>query len=89
MDNNDVDYISIVAANIRHLRNYNDFTQIELARRVNMDRSVISRLESGKGNPNIRQLEIIAPALNTSVSSLLSVEYLQPDFCGPSLSDTH
>ncbi|HRN96722.1 MAG TPA: helix-turn-helix transcriptional regulator, partial [Candidatus Levybacteria bacterium] len=42
-------------------------TQEELARRIGTKQSVISRLESGKGNPSITFLKKIAHALNTQL----------------------
>lgn len=42
-------------------------TQLQLAERVGTRQPVISRLESGEGNPTINQLQKIAKALDLKV----------------------
>lgn len=49
------------------LRIKENLTQQDLAKRINTNQSVISRLESGKYNPSIDFLSRIAKALNKKV----------------------
>jgi ribosome-binding protein aMBF1 (putative translation factor) len=46
-------------------------SQARLAEKIDMRQSVISRIENGKGNPNLRTLLVIAKALDVS----LMIEY--------------
>jgi len=42
-------------------------SQADLARKLNMQQSAISRIESGKGNPSLKTLLAIAQALNSNL----------------------
>ena len=51
-------------------------TQEQLAERLYVSRSVISKWESGKGYPNIESLKSVSKLLSVSVDQLLSGEEL-------------
>lgn len=45
--------------------------QIDLCRKLNVDRAYISNIENGKSNPTLSSIERIAKALNVSVEELM------------------
>ena len=59
---------------LRTLRNQRGFTQEELAERLFVSRTAISKWESGRGYPNIDSLKAIAKLFSVTVDELLSGE---------------
>lgn len=62
---------------IRKLREKNNLTQEELARRINVTGKAVSKWEMGRGYPDISLLEPLSAALGISVAELLSGEAVQ------------
>lgn len=61
---------------LQNLRKQNNLTQEELAKRLYVSRTAISKWESGRGFPNIDSLKAIASCFNISVDELLSGDEL-------------
>ena len=59
---------------IQKLRNENKWTQEELAEKLYVSRTAVSKWESGKGYPNIDSLKEIAKIFNITIDELLSGE---------------
>ena len=59
---------------IQKLRNQNKWTQEQLAEKLYVSRTAVSKWESGKGYPNIDSLKDIAKLFNKTVDELLSSE---------------
>lgn len=59
---------------IQKLRNENKWTQEQLAEKLYVSRTAISKWESGKGYPNIDSLKDIAKLFNKTIDELLSSE---------------
>jgi len=56
---------------IRTLRKKHDWTQVELAEMLGIDRSYLSEIETGKKDPSLRVLKTIADGFNLTLSQLL------------------
>lgn len=66
-----LDYSEVVvhvARKIREIRKSQDMTVQELAYRCEMERSNMSRIESGRVNITIKTLVLIATALNVKIN---------------------
>lgn len=75
----DMDLRSLIAWNIHRLRLKEEISQEELALRCNvLHQNFISSLESGKRNPSIQTLAILANAFNVTISDLYSVTDAPP-----------
>ena len=61
---------------IQKLRKQNNWTQDELAKKLYVSRTAISKWESGKGYPSIDLLKDIAKLFNKTIDELLSSEEL-------------
>lgn len=63
-----------IGAKIAYYRSLRDLTQIELAKKINVSESTLSRLERGKYNSNISVsiLLDVSTALKIEVAELLS-----------------
>ena len=59
---------------IQKLRNKNKWTQEQLAEKLYVSRTAVSKWESGKGYPNIDSLKDIAKLFNKTIDELLSSE---------------
>lgn len=59
---------------IQKLRNQNKWTQEQLAEKLYVSRTTVSKWESGKGYPNIDSLKDIAKLFNKTIDELLSSE---------------
>ena len=59
---------------IQKLRNQNKWTQEQLAEKLYVSRTAVSKWESGKGYPNIDSLKDIAKIFNKTIDELLSSE---------------
>ncbi len=60
----------VVGANVRTLRSALKLSQEELAFRAGLDRSYISQIERGIGNPSILAVAKISGALGVALSEL-------------------
>lgn len=61
---------------LQQLRKQNDLTQEQLAEKLYVSRTAISKWESGKGYPNIDSLKSISKLFSVSIDDLLSGEEL-------------
>ena len=59
---------------IQKLRNQNKWTQEQLAEKLYVSRTAVSKWESGKSYPNIDSLKDIAKLFNKTIDELLSSE---------------
>jgi transcriptional regulator with XRE-family HTH domain len=57
--------------NIRRIREEKQMMQIDLCRKLNVDRAYISNIENGKSNPTLSTIERIAKALEVAVEDLM------------------
>jgi len=62
----------VTGAVIKKLREKKNYTQVELAEKLNVSDKTISKWETGKGYPDISLLEPIAGVFGISLSELLS-----------------
>ena len=60
---------------IWQIRSKQGITLTELARRTGISKSALSNYENGTRYPNMAQIELIAAALNTSISNLYESPY--------------
>ncbi len=60
-----------VAAAVRDLRHVRNLSQRQLAARMNVPRTYISKIENGKAMPTLSSLDRLARALEVDMSSLL------------------
>ena len=56
---------------VRELRAEAGYTQEEFAERCGFFRTYLSRIETGRANPTLNAIEVMAIALDISVSKLL------------------
>lgn len=61
---------------LRQLRKENEMTQEQLAEKLFVSRTAISKWESGKGYPNLESLKSISTLFSISIDDLLSGEEL-------------
>lgn len=57
--------------NIRKIRIKKGMTQIDLCRKLEVDRAYMSKIENGKKNPTLSTIEHIAEVLGVSSNELL------------------
>lgn len=67
-----LDLAGRLAANITHLRRDRGVTQARLSEQAGVPRSTIAQLESGGGNPSLKNLAAVAAALQVSIEELLA-----------------
>jgi transcriptional regulator with XRE-family HTH domain len=60
-----------VAAAVRDLRHVRNLSQRQLATRMNVPRTYISKIENGKAMPTLSSLDRLARALQVDISALL------------------
>ena len=60
-----------VAAAVRDLRHVRNLSQRQLAARMNVPRTYISKIENGKAMPTLSSLDRLAKALQVDISALL------------------
>lgn len=56
---------------LRQLREKRGLNQIELSERIGIENSHLSRLESGKREPGLYMLELLAKGLGVTISELM------------------
>lgn len=61
-----------LAHNLIEIRQRRNLTQNELAKLVDLPRSTIANIESGKGNPSLQNLAKLSSSLHTPIDQLLS-----------------
>ena len=61
---------------LQELRKQKGLTQEELAKRLYVSRTAVSKWESGRGYPNLESLQAIAKAFSVTVDELLSSDEL-------------
>ena len=61
--------------NIWKARTEKGISLMELSHRTGISKSALNNYENGKRQPNLLQLELIAKALDTSISNLYESEY--------------
>jgi len=66
-----MDYFSILGANVRALRIKKKLTQEQLAELCNLHRTYIGAIERGDRNVSLKNIVIIAQALNVEPAELL------------------
>ena len=57
--------------NLKRIRIKKDITQIEIARRLGVDRSFVSNIENGKNNPTLSTITSLAKVLDVPSTELL------------------
>ena len=62
-------------SNLKKYRQFNELTQEELAKRVNVRRETIARLETAKYNPSLELAVRISKELNTPIEELFIFEF--------------
>ncbi|KGJ48940.1 helix-turn-helix transcriptional regulator [Paraclostridium bifermentans] len=62
-------------SNLKKYRQFNELTQEELAKRVNVRRETIARLENAKYNPSLELAVRISKELNTPIDALFIFEF--------------
>ena len=74
---------------LKSLREKNNFTQEQLAERVQVTRQAISRWETGETQPNTDTLKILSQIFDVSINTLLgSPRQLICQCCGMPLEDS-
>lgn len=66
-----MDYIQILGANVRALRTQKKLTQEQLADICNLHRTYVGAIERGDRNVSLRNIVVIAQALNVEPAELL------------------
>lgn len=67
--------MSKLISNLKKYRQFNELTQEELAKKVNVRRETIARLENGKYNPSLELAVRISIELNTPIEKLFIFEF--------------
>lgn len=62
-------------SNLKKYRQFNELTQEELAKRVNVRRETIARLENAKYNPSLELAVRISKELNTPIDELFIFKF--------------
>lgn len=68
----------LIGARIEHLRDLKGMSQLELSKRIGIDKSVMNRIESGDRPTRGNELKDIAKEFGVSVDYLLGVENIKP-----------
>ena len=71
----DKEFLFKLGQKLRILRTQKGYSQEVLAEKSNAEKTYISNIESGKGNPSIIYLKQIADALECDLSELLKINY--------------
>ncbi len=74
MKNRDKSILKIFAANVIKYRKAQNLSQEELAFKCNLHRTYIGMIERAEKNITLINIEIIAKALNVSISKLLKIK---------------
>lgn len=68
-------YFWLIGAKILYYRTLKDMTQTELARRIHMSRSALSRIENGTRNKDLSLCRVLEIARGLEVDSQLLLTY--------------
>ena len=63
-----------IAANIRKLREYRDYTQDYLAVKLNISQNAYSKIELGRSRITLERLFVISSVLEVNPADLISME---------------
>jgi transcriptional regulator with XRE-family HTH domain len=74
MNNKHFDTIRLIGLNIAYYRKLNGISQIELAVKINIIRTHMSRIETALCEPPLHVLLDIAEALNIDIKDLLDLK---------------
>ena len=66
------DLLTHLGLRVRKLRKQREWTQVEMAERLGLDRSFLAELERGKTNLSLLTLDTIARGFGISLSRILS-----------------
>lgn len=64
--------LNIIGNNVRRIRKEQQFSQIDLAVTVGIDRAYLSEIENGRTNVSVNILYAIADALNTPITDFFN-----------------
>ncbi len=65
------DYSKRLGENLKKIRTRKGVTQIEIAKKLAVNRSFVSNIENGKTNPTLSTITNLANALDVPVNELL------------------
>lgn len=65
------DDVKKLGENIKRIRNKKNITQVEIAKKLGVDRYFVSNLENAKTNPTLATITNLAQALGVSTNELL------------------
>jgi len=65
------DDVKKLGQNLKRIRTKKNITQVEIAKKLGVDRSFVSNLENAKTNPTLATITNLAQALNVSTNELL------------------
>jgi len=65
------DDVKKLGENLKRIRTKKNITQIEIAKKLGVDRSFVSNLENAKTNPTLATITNLAQALGVSTNELL------------------
>lgn len=65
------DDVKKLGENLKRIRIKKNITQVEIAKKLGVDRSFVSNLENAKTNPTLATITNLAQVLNVSTSELL------------------
>lgn len=74
---NSKELIKKIGQNIKRIRLEKGIKQIDLATQINIEDSALRRIESGRTNPTVNTLYIIAEALGIDVVDLFDFTHLE------------
>ena len=57
--------------NLKKIRTRKNITQVDIAKKLGVDRSFVSNIENGKNNPTLSTITNLAQALGVSTNELL------------------
>lgn len=66
-----IDDVKKLGANLKRIRIKKNITQVEIAKKLGVDRSFVSNLENAKTNPTLATITNLARALGVSTNELL------------------
>lgn len=65
------DDVKKLGQNLKRIRTKKDITQVEIAKKLGVDRSFVSNIENAKTNPTLATITNLAQALGVSTNELL------------------
>lgn len=65
------DDVKKLGENLKRIRTTKNITQVEIAKKLGVDRSFVSNIENAKTNPTLSTITSIAQALGVSTNELL------------------